>query len=485
MHEDPQGLAFSAATDEGAALFTQGLGELLRFKPSVFDTLGAAIAASPGCPLPSVAKAYLHCFMTEPGAAAEGRAVLEALHRHGHPAEWSERERGHLAAAEAWAGGDMHRAAAILDTVLLDEPRDVLALRIGHELDFFVGDTPNLRDRVARALGAWREDDPHYGFVLACMSFGLEENGHYARAEECGRRAVELHADDVWGVHAVAHTYEMQARIADAVGFLRAAEAGWGTDNLFTVHNWWHYAIFHLDAGDDATVLDVYDRLLFHDATPRLALVLLDGTSLLWRLFLAGADTGRRFAAIADAWHEVLALEPYYVFNDMHASLAYVGAGRLADAEAVVTRIERYLAAAPHPGRWDPILKQVGLPICRALAAFGRGRFGETVELLYPVRSRTHEIGGSHAQRDAIERTLFEAALRAGQTALARALASERTTLRPASPQAWQTAARAAQAAGDTASTHAARRWAEKLRANVLSAIQANTGLPRDVGDEP
>ena len=34
---------------------------------------------------------------------------------------------------------------------------------------------------------------------------------------------------------------------------------------------------------------------------------------------------------------------------------------------------------------------------------------------LLPIRTRVHEFGGSHAQRDAVERTLLEAAIRAGR----------------------------------------------------------------------
>jgi hypothetical protein len=44
------------------------------------------------------------------------------------------------------------------------------------------------------------------------------------------------------------------------------------------------------------------------------------------------------------------------------------------------------------------------------------------------------QLGGSHAQRDAIHLTLIEAALRNRNVRLARALAAERTALKPTSP---------------------------------------------------
>jgi hypothetical protein len=69
-----------------------------------------------------------------------------------------------------------------------------------------------------------------------------------------------------------------------------------------------------------------------------------------------------------------------------------------------------------------------------AIQAFGDGDYERTIELLRPLRSRAHRFGGSHAQRDFIDLTLIEAALRAGNASLAAALASERSHARPDSP---------------------------------------------------
>jgi hypothetical protein len=76
----------------------------------------------------------------------------------------------------------------------------------------------------------------------------------------------------------------------------------------------------------------------------------------------------------------------------------------------------------------------VGLPICSAVVAFGEGRYGDVIDLLHPIRWNVQLMGGSNAQRDAVARTLFEAAIRAGQSDLARAIAAERTDINPADP---------------------------------------------------
>jgi len=52
----------------------------------------------------------------------------------------------------------------------------------------------------------------------------------------------------------------------------------------------------------------------------------------------------------------------------------------------------------------------VGLPACEAIVAFAEGRYADTVACLHPIRKIVHRFGGSNAQRDAVDRTLMEAA---------------------------------------------------------------------------
>jgi hypothetical protein len=86
-----------------------------------------------------------------------------------------------------------------------------------------------------------------------------------------------------------------------------------------------------------------------------------------------------------------------------------------------------------------------GLAIVRAIEAFGRGKYAEVVSLLAPVRETARIVGGSNAQRDAVSRTLLEAALRAGDKELARSLAEERVAHKPRCPFSQELRARAMQ----------------------------------------
>jgi hypothetical protein len=87
--------------------------------------------------------------------------------------------------------------------------------------------------------------------------------------------------------------------------------------------------------------------------------------------------------------------------------------------------------------------REVGLPACQAIDAFGRGQYDRVVELLRPVRIVANRFGGSHAQRDVLEWTMIEAALRGGHVGFAEAIANERVARKPHSPMAGWFYARA------------------------------------------
>ncbi|MFF9345092.1 tetratricopeptide repeat protein [Streptomyces sp. NPDC014773] len=461
MATDRYGNTLHDCTPEGAAHLDRAVEALLFFRPEVTTAVEDALAASPRSPDAQAFAAYLGVLGTEHTAAAAARARFERQSAGRDTAALPARERLHLAAAGACLAGDLHGAGDLLEELSLAHPRDALALFAGHQLDFLTGDAVRLRDRIGGALSAWGRADEHRGPLLGMYAFGLEEAGHYRRAEEAGLAAVERHPRDVWAVHAVTHTYEMQGRVAEGVAFLDGRAGDWARGNYLTVHNWWHYALYALEAGAEETALRVYDAAVHHEESAGLAMELLDAAALLWRLRLAGREEPDRWARLADAW-AARADPPFYAFNDAHAVMAYVGAGRIGKAEELVADRRRWLAeGAGERGRRTPsnhvMTAEIGLPVCEALVAHGRGDHAAVVELLWPVRRRLQVFGGSHAQRDAVQRTLLESALAAGEHDRARLLLSERDGLRPDSPYNWLGRARLADAIGDAALAAVAR----------------------------
>jgi tetratricopeptide (TPR) repeat protein len=473
---DSQGLSLTGS-DEAVAAYDRAIEHLIRFQPAVAEAAAESVAADPGCVMGRVLGAYLGLMSTEEGAVAAARAALG-------PADGDEsaplpRERAHLAAARRWIAGDMTGAGALLGDISVRYPRDLLALFVGHQIDFFRGDAVNLRDRIGRALTAWGARDPQSGFLYGMYAFGLEECNQYGQSAEAGQRAVELNPDDVWGIHAVVHTYEMQGQVPAGVRFMRERRSDWSEGNFLNVHNSWHYALYLLQAGNSAGALAVYDQFLHHGGSEDIALELLDATALLWRLWLEGIPAGDRWRSLAQAWARLLA-PGFYPFNDMHAIMAFIGNGELGRAWEVVAALEQVVRAdgtatsGTATTGWA-MTSAVGLPVCRSLAHFGAGQYEQAIGELLPIRTRIHEFGGSHAQRDAVERTLLEAAIRAGRVDLASALVSERLAVRESSTYAWSKRAFLLAMAGDRAGAASAavreRELARQIRAAADGAL--------------
>lgn len=430
--KDQRDVATSAADAGSLQTYETALRALNTYRGDPIAIIDQALAQDPDFAMGHILRAHVHITMWERSVLPAVNIALERLNDLDNRS--NDRERAHARAISLWATGDWRGYKDALDRLLADHPRDLLALQAGHLSDFFHGDRENLRGRVARALPFWTRDDPGYAFLLGMHAFGHEECGSYAVAEETGRHAIELEADDCWAQHALAHVMEMQARQAEGIAFMEARKDHWAQDdNGFQFHNWWHTALFNLDQGNVVRALEIYDRGV--RAQPmEIQLMLLDAAALLWRMHLNGVDVGQR-------WNELAACYAkgeeagFYAFNDMHAMVAFVATGRQQDAASLLRKAED---ASDAPGTNGMMTREVGLPILHALLAFGAGRYGEVIDRLMPVRYRAFLFGGSHAQRDIVHRTLIEAALRAGDKSLAHGLAHERVALKPHCPFSWQ-----------------------------------------------
>jgi hypothetical protein len=214
---------------------------------------------------------------------------------------------------------------------------------------------------------------------------------------------------------------------------MQAREPLWATPaHLNQVHIWWHLwwhrALFHLELGEYEAALALCDGPIGATQRPA-ALSLTNATALLWRLDALGCEIGDRWPELAELW-EGRADGKCLVFADIHAAMAELRAGR-------EVRVERRLAAmretAAGGAEAAGLYRTVGIPIVEGLEAFHRCAYSDAVERLWPVRVDLWQIGGSHAQRDVVDWTLAEAAVRSGSRAVALALAHERLAARPRS----------------------------------------------------
>jgi hypothetical protein len=422
-NHDPEQNEALSTTEDAARLYEQALAQFRCYRGDPVATIDAALALQPELTSGWILHGWLHALGTDPAAEAVVRADIARI----ESLRPDRREQAHLSALAHFIDGRWRLAGRVLEDLSIAWPEDALALQAGHTIDYLRGDSRMLRDRIARALPSWSAARPGYHAVLGMLAFGREECGDYRGAERAGRAALELEPGDAWAQHAVAHVFEMEGRAREGVAWMRDREPHWADDNFLSVHNWWHLAMFHLDLDERDEVLALFDGPI-HASRSTLMTDLIDASALLWRVQLLGEDVSARWRTVADCWRA--AAEPGLSgFNDFHAMLAWIGDGR---QESVQAWIAAQASVGPdETGDRAEVVAKIAAPLLNALSAYRDGRFDLTVEAFRTVRPIAHRFGGSHAQRDLIDLTLIDAALRADDVELARALLHERCMLKP------------------------------------------------------
>ena len=397
---DAAGLAVSGATPRAQEIYESALAAFLGWRRTADHPLASATHEAPGFVMAHVLEAWRLLCSRDRAIAHSAQAV--AKRAAALPAD--PRERMHLGAIGAVLADDYEGARRRLGELLRHHPRDALALQVAHTLDHLMGDTKMLLGRVASVLPAWSPSLPGYYAVRAMHAFGLLESGRYARAEEAASEVLAHDALDARTHHTMAHLFEMTERAEAGARWMSQHAVAWSDGSVAAVHCWWHLALFQLARGRFDSVLQLYDQRLRGDRSTHVA-DLIDASSLLWRTELAGAHPGERWQELADAWAPRID-DAFCSFSDIHAMLAFVGARDWARAGRLEAAL---LQARATPTRHGSSTRRLGLPVCRAIMAYGRGKDSRAVSLLGTLAAQAHRLGGSHAQRDVLHLTLRSA----------------------------------------------------------------------------
>src|SRR5262249_37795664 len=250
----------------------------------------------------------------------------------------------------------------------------------------------------------------------------------YRRSKKIARRALVLDPRHAGAIHVIAHVMEMQGRAREGLEFLATTGSAWMDTTSISVHLAWHRALFHLDVDDPASALAVYDAQIANMEDAELS-DLADASALLWRLYLRNVRLGERWPSLAGRW-EIQTLNNVRPFYIVHAMMAFAATGRQAAAQRLFDEWSQVQMQGAYASYAENALIQ---PLCKSLLAFAHGDYASCVELLVRVRHLANHCGGSLAQCDLVHLTVIEAALRARNANVARALVAERTAQKPSS----------------------------------------------------
>jgi len=435
MRHDALGLTLTTQSADAARAFDHAVAGYLSYRADGMQRLAALLQADPEFGLAHVLKGYFAMLAYK--QAAVPMAEQAATDAARHLARATPREQAHLAALQAWIGHEPEHAAAIWEQILHDHSRDVVAFRLAHFVNFWLGRPAAMLASVQAVSPHWSEDLPGYNAILGCLCFANEECGHYTEAEEAGRAGIAREPGDLWSAHGVAHVMEMQGRRGEGLVWLEQLAPHWEGSNNLRHHLWWHAAMFQLERGDHRAVLALYDRQ-FRDlasplveAQPDLYIDVQNAASMLWRLARHGVDVGDRWTELADK-AEARIGDCLSAFTLPHWMMALAAAGRFDAAQRLLAAMRDF---AQGPGSLPKLIGEIALPVTEAVLLRARGEYAPAVAVMRPVLGVMHRLGGSHAQQDVLEQLYLDAAMQAGLQDDARLLLERVAGRHPVPPQ--------------------------------------------------
>jgi tetratricopeptide (TPR) repeat protein len=415
MHKDARGLTITAASAEAVVAYDAVIDSYAAYAVDIPARMAALAALDPDCPM-------LHCLKGYFAMLGFKQALVPAA-RQAAVDTWlkvvaaTPREHAHAAALDAWANGGPDRAIEIWNQILAAHPHDILAFRLAHFVNFWLGRPEAMLASVLSVEKHWSGSEHGYNAILGCRAFAHEECGYYTEAEAAGREAIRRDPSDLWSAHAVAHTMEMQGRRGEGIAWVEALQANWDGKNNLKHHLWWHEAMFNLERGDFAKVLSLYDtgfRNLGSPLTqgqPDLYIDAQNAASMLFRLARHGVDLGDRWVELADLAEERIG-DCVSGFTLPHWAMALAATGRDDAARRMLAGMRDY--AASEQGINGRLVGTLAVPVCEAVFAHGQNRYADAVAVMRPVVGEMYRLGGSHAQQDVLEQVFFDAALKAG-----------------------------------------------------------------------
>ena len=409
MPHDAQGLTISTGSDEAARALVDVVEGYLAHRADVPTRMARLLAADPGFALAHCLKGYMAMQSYRASAQAVAREAAAEAERLAAAA--SGRERAHVAALRHWVGGDVERAVAAWDQILAEHPRDVIAFRLAHFTNFWLGRPGAMLASVEQVSPHWSADVPGYVVLLGCRCFAAEECGLYTQAEAAGREAIARDPTDLWAAHGVAHVMEMQGRRSEGLAWIAGLAPHWeGATNLMH-HLWWHAAMFHMERAEFGRVLELYDERFRNlasplvQAMPDLYIDMQNAASILFRLSRHGIDVGDRWTELADK-AEARIGDTLSGFTLPHWMMALAATGRHEAASRLLSAVRQ----AP-----DERARKLAAPVCEAVLAHARGEHARAVTAMRPVLGDMYRLGGSHAQQDVLEQLFLDAAVKADQ----------------------------------------------------------------------
>ena len=166
-----QNLSMNTTSNDAAKLFDVSLSQLIGYYDNknydgLESSLNSMIAADPDFVLGHCLKtgiellgsnALLNSYQNNIDLIKQKSILLQP--------HLTKREINHVRAIDLLHQGELIDAVNIWENILIDNPTDVLALKFAHSSYFYLGNSKQMRDSVARVLPYWTKSTPYSNYL--------------------------------------------------------------------------------------------------------------------------------------------------------------------------------------------------------------------------------------------------------------------------------------------------------------------------------
>ncbi|KAF8390298.1 hypothetical protein HHK36_024823 [Tetracentron sinense] len=307
-------------------------------------------------------------------------------------------------------------AVELHSRLLKDFPRDLVSLKRGQMLCFYMGRPDLSLDLVEQVLPNNEQENYIYGM----LAFPLLELGKMVDAEKAARKGLEINKQDLWSQHALCHVFQYECRFKEAVEFMEECSSSWSSCSSFMLtHNWWHVALCYLEGHSPIKkVLEVYDHYIWKELERSDAVcgeVYLNAIGLLLRVYVRGEMTvfedhlkmlGGRLTD-QSTWYMEWHL-------DLLTLWALASARELAKAEELLNGMKSRINLMSKKKQQSMFR---GILLAEALYEYGRANYEQAFDVLGPDfdANDCKMIGASDEQLDVFNEVWYNILLNTGR----------------------------------------------------------------------
>ena len=150
MPRDALGLPLTTQSAAAAAAFDHAVAGYVIYRADGAERLTALLQADPDFALAHVLKGYFMMLGYKQALVPVAREAAAAAARL--MSGTTPREQAHLLALQAWIANEPDRAASIWQQIVDEHPRDIVAFRLAHLINFWLAWISTERNRPNRTV---------------------------------------------------------------------------------------------------------------------------------------------------------------------------------------------------------------------------------------------------------------------------------------------------------------------------------------------